>query len=79
MPPGEISLEHTSGEPGAERITAGYVCISVIPHIFPFILLRHWDVSAIGLKLMLEEFAESVVFDAERMIQNRCNVVFSAK
>lgn len=50
-----------------------------IPHIFFLVLLRDWDVLAIWFQLMLEEFAKSIMFYAEGVVQNRCDVILSEK
>lgn len=50
-----------------------------LPHVFFFVLLSDGNIAAVGFEFVLQELPEGVVLHAERVVQDRGDVVLSAR
>lgn len=50
-----------------------------LPHVFFFVLLSDGNIAAVGFEFVLQELPKGVVLHAERVVQDRGDVVLSAR
>lgn len=50
-----------------------------LPHVFFFVLLSDGNIAAVGFEFVLQELPKGVVLYAERVVQDRGDVVLSAR